>query len=63
LQPNNRIFWRDSNFITKPFDKSDMPKYKVDKHVFVCEISDRWTSEHTDCFYYDIIDGDDTKKD
>lgn len=57
LQPNNRILWRDSNFITKPFDKSSLPKYKVDKHIFVCERSDRWTSEHTDCFYYGMVDG------
>lgn len=56
LQPNNRILWRDSNFITKPIDTSNMPKYKVDKQEFICERSDRWTSEHTDCFYYDIIE-------
>ena len=56
LQPNNRILWRDSNFITKPIDPSNMPKYKVDKQEFICERSDRWTSEHTDCFYYDMIE-------
>lgn len=56
LQPNNRIFWRDSNFVTKPLDPKNMPRYKVDKDVFICERSDRWTSEHTDCFYYDILD-------
>ena len=26
-----------------------------DKKEFVCEVSDRWTAEDTDCFYYDII--------
>lgn len=56
LQPNNRILWRDSNFITKPFDLNNIPRYKVDKQEFICERSDRWTSEDTDCFYYDIID-------
>lgn len=54
LQPNNRILWRDSNFITKPIDLNNIPKYKVDKKIFTCENSDRWTSEDTDCFYYDI---------
>lgn len=55
LQPNNRILWRDSNFITKPLDPQNLPKYKVDKTVFVCETADRWVSQDTDCFYYDII--------
>lgn len=54
LQPNNRIFWRDSNFVTKPLDQDDVPRYKVDRDVFVCERSDRWVSEDGDCFYYDI---------
>jgi hypothetical protein len=56
LQPNNRIFWRDSNFITKPLDPKSIPKYKVDKEIFICERSDRWTSENTDSFYYDSIE-------
>lgn len=54
LQPNNRILWRDSNFITKPLNSNNLPKYKVDKRIFVCETSDRWTSEDSDCFYYSI---------
>lgn len=54
LQPNNRILWRDSNFITKPLNSNNLPKYKVDKRIFVCETSDRWTSEDSDCFYYYI---------
>jgi hypothetical protein len=56
LQPNNRIYWRDSNFITQPLDTLGViPNYKVDKDIFVCERSDRWTSEHSDSYYYDII--------
>jgi hypothetical protein len=56
LQPNNRIYWRDSNFITQPLDTLGViPNYKVDKDVFACERSDRWTSEHSDSYYYDII--------
>jgi hypothetical protein len=62
LQPNNRIFWKDSNFVTKPLDPKSTPKYKVDKEIFVCEKSDRWTSEDTDCFYYDIIKADENSQ-
>lgn len=55
LQPNNRIFFVDQNFVTKPFPVS--PKeIKVDNEpiVSVESFSDRWVSEDTDCFYYDI---------
>ena len=54
LQPNNRILWRDSNFINNPLKLNNIPKYKVDKQIFVCENADRWTTENTDCFYYEI---------
>ncbi len=56
LQPNNRILWRDSNFITKPLTPNNIPRYKVDKKIFACERSDRWVAEDTDAFYYDIIE-------
>jgi hypothetical protein len=52
--PNNRIFWKDSNWITKefPIDPKDI---KVDNHLPSVEsVSDRWVSEDTDSFYYDI---------
>lgn len=53
-QPNNRIFWKDSNFITKEFPVS--PKeFKVDTTLQCVESeSDRWVSEDSDCFYYTI---------
>jgi hypothetical protein len=52
--PNNRIFWKDSNWVTKefPIDPKDI---KVDNHLPSVEsVSDRWVSEDTDSFYYDI---------
>lgn len=53
-QPNNRIFWCDSNFITADFPV-DPKKYKVDTtHESVESKSDRWVSDDSDCFYYDI---------
>jgi hypothetical protein len=53
--PNNRIFWKDSNWVTKSL-QSDLKQFKVDNHIPSVEnVSDRWVSEDTDSFYYDII--------
>lgn len=53
-QPNNRIYWRDSNWITKEFPVS--PKeFKVDtENISVENTTDRWVSEDSDCFYYNV---------
>jgi hypothetical protein len=53
-QPNNRIHWKDSNWVTQdfPIDKKDI---KVDQVLESVEsYSDKWVSEDTDSFYYDI---------
>jgi hypothetical protein len=52
--PNNRIFWKDSNWVTKEFPIE--PKtIKVDTELLAVEsVADRWVSEDTDSFYYDI---------
>lgn len=53
-QPNNRIVWRDMNFITRefPVPKKDI---KVDKEFLRVEtFSDKWISEDGNSFYYDI---------
>jgi hypothetical protein len=53
-QPNNRIFWKDSNWVTKDFPL-DIKEIKVDKELLSVEtVSDRWVSEDTDSYYYDI---------
>ncbi len=52
--PNNRIFWKDSNWVTKefPIDPKDI---KVDTELPSVEaVADRWVSEDTDSFYYDV---------
>jgi len=52
--PNNRIFWKDSNWVTKefPIDPKDI---KVDTELLSVEaVADRWVSEDTDSFYYDV---------
>jgi hypothetical protein len=53
-QPNNRIFWKDSNFITQYFP-IDVKSIKVDSVLESVEsYSDRWVSENSDSFYYTI---------
>ena len=53
-QPNNRIVFADQNWVTRPFPVP--PKdVKVDKEWLRVEtFSDRWVSEDTDSFYYDV---------
>lgn len=53
-QPNNRIYWKDSNWVTQdfPLEKKNI---KVDTILESVEsYSDRWVSEDTDSFYYNI---------
>ena len=53
-QPNNRIYWKDSNWITKEFPIHPK-KIKVDTELRSVEnVSDKWVSEDTDSYYYDI---------
>jgi len=54
--PNNRIFWKDSNWVTKRLSE-DLKQYKVDTELLSVENqSDKWITEDTDSFYYDIIE-------
>ena len=53
-QPNNRIFWKDSNWITKDFPIPPS-EIKVDTYLQSVEtVSDRWVSEDGDSYYYNI---------
>jgi hypothetical protein len=53
-QPNNRIYWKDSNFICRDFPL-DKKYIKVDNELLSVEnVSDKWVSEDTDSFYYNI---------
>lgn len=52
--PNNRIIWKDSNWITKEFPLA-LSEIKVDTELLSVEsVSDRWVSEDSDSYYYDI---------
>lgn len=55
--PNNRILWKDSNFITNDLP-SDLKELKVDKELLSVEnVADKWVNvENSDCYYYDIIE-------
>lgn len=53
-QPNNRILWKDPNWVTKDFP-IDIKDIKVDEELDSVEsYSDRWVSEDTNCYYYNI---------
>jgi hypothetical protein len=52
--PNNRIFWKDSNWVTKKLPE-DLKQYKVDTELPSVENqSDKWITEDGDSFYYDM---------
>lgn len=56
-QPNNRIHWKDSNWVTKKLS-DDLKQFKVDYDLPSVENqSDRWISEDTNSFYYDMKKG------
>ena len=53
-QPNNRIYWRDSNWITSKFP-IEPKEIKVDTELPSVEtLSDRWVAEDGDNYYYNI---------
>jgi hypothetical protein len=54
--PNNRIFWKDSNWVTKPLP-DDLKQFKVDTELPSVENqSDRWVTEDGDSYYYSFSD-------
>jgi hypothetical protein len=55
-QPNNRIHWKDSNWVTKKLPEN-LKQFKVDTELLSVEnVSDRWVSEDTDSYYYEMKD-------
>jgi hypothetical protein len=52
--PNNRIFWKDSNWVTKSLPE-DLKQFKVDTELPSVENqSDRWITEDGNSFYYNM---------
>ena len=61
-QPNNRIFWKDSNWVTKKLP-DDLKQFKVDTVLPSVEnLSDRWITEDGNSFYYDIKESVETQE-
>ena len=55
-QPNNRIFWRDSNWVTKPLPE-DLKQFKVDDELISVENkSNRWITEDASSYYYELTE-------
>lgn len=53
-QPNNRILWKDSNFVTKKL-ADDLKQYKVDTELPSVENqSDKWITEDSNSYYYEM---------
>jgi hypothetical protein len=53
-QPNNRIYWKDSNWVTKdfPLNKNEI---KVDEELLSVEtVSDKWITGDNNNFYYEL---------
>ena len=56
IQPNNRVRFYESSFVTKPFP--ERPDYKVCTKTYECEQADKWVTEDTDRYMYDVLERD-----
>ena len=55
-QPNNRIYWKDSNWVTKDFP-IEVSSIKVDDELLSVETqSDRWVTGDNNNYYYELKD-------
>lgn len=52
IQPNNRIRFYESSFVTKPFP--ERPDYKVCSALYNVEQADKWVCEDSDKWMYDV---------
>jgi hypothetical protein len=53
-QPNNRIYWKDSNWVTKQLPEN-LKQFKVDTELPSVENqSDKWVTEDGNSFYYEM---------
>ena len=56
IQPNNRIYWREASFITRPFLPGDRPDYLTNSQNWCCEDGNKWVCDDSNAFFYDIKD-------
>lgn len=50
-QPNNRIFWHEASFVTKPYKKK--PDFLTNSHVWNSETG-RWHADDTNRMFYEL---------
>lgn len=55
-QPNNRIRWYEPSFITRPFPAN--PDFLTNEHIWNCEQGDKWVTEDSERFYYEVLQND-----
>jgi hypothetical protein len=53
-QPNNRIYWSEPSFITKPFKDDERPDYVTNSHVWAVEREGKWHAEDSNRVFYDV---------
>ncbi len=52
IQPNNRIYWANPDWVVNPLRNDERPDYQVNTHKWSCETSPKWTTEDNDDFFY-----------
>jgi hypothetical protein len=52
LQPNNRLRWFEPSHVTKPYPEK--PDYKVNTDEWNCEAFDKWATEDSDSWAYNV---------
>ena len=50
--PNNRILWAEPSSVSKPF--KNIPDYKLNMQVYCCESHDKWATNESDNFMYNV---------
>ncbi len=52
VQPNHRILWRESSFITKPLDPKNLPRYRTNSRLWIVERDEKWVTEPDERYFY-----------
>lgn len=53
-QPNHRVLWRESSFVTKPLSWSGpLPPYKTNTHKWNVEQNPKWVTSDDDRWFYE----------
>jgi len=50
--PNNRILWAEPSMVSEPF--KHVPDYKLNMQRYCCESHDKWATDDTDNYMYEV---------